>query len=464
MLHVKSFVFYTSHNYVIAFTLIMFTYCINTKSQLSADAGNDKMVCENEEIIIGGSPSASGGSGDYSYSWSPTTGLDNPTSANPVITAMDNITYSLTVTDNINAASANDIVNITVTPLPEVNAGNDKSVCLYGDIVNISLFGRVEGSSTTGEWISRGDGNFPLGNDILSTSYTLGAGDKTKDSIYLVLSSTNKGICPPVSDSFKLFIYPRSEVNVGNDQVYCENIEEVSLNGNITGGSTTGKWYTNGKGAFEPNPEDLNAIYIPHKDDIDTGKITFILVSTGLLGCAGASDTLKVTFIQSPRVSAGEDTTVNSRSVKLNGWVNNVNTFYWETTGTGNFFPDNLSLLTNYYFGNEEISMNSEVTIILHAENPGCPWVNDSVIVKSLFTDIPNAFSPNDDGINDYFMRGEYIEIYNRWGQLLYNGIDGWDGRYKGEKVGNGTYFYVIKNNEGQVSLKGSVTILNDKK
>ncbi len=67
---------------------------------------------------------------------------------------------------------------------------------------------------------------------------------------------------------------------------------------------------------------------------------------------------------------------------------------------------------------------------------------------------IPNAFSPNNDGNNDRFAplsRGnllEYrIQIFNRWGQLIFSSFDmgnGWDGTYKGTSADIGTYFYYI--------------------
>ncbi len=72
---------------------------------------------------------------------------------------------------------------------------------------------------------------------------------------------------------------------------------------------------------------------------------------------------------------------------------------------------------------------------------------------------VPNAFSPNDDGINDYFnvydvksIISFHAAIYNRWGQQLYSwGIDemtceecGWDGTYKGKPVKDGVYFVVV--------------------
>lgn len=64
-----------------------------------------------------------------------------------------------------------------------------------------------------------------------------------------------------------------------------------------------------------------------------------------------------------------------------------------------------------------------------------------------------NAFTPNGDGVNDVFrVQGQNIKtlngkILNRWGQELYNWTDigsGWDGKFKGKDVPEGTYFYAI--------------------
>lgn len=66
---------------------------------------------------------------------------------------------------------------------------------------------------------------------------------------------------------------------------------------------------------------------------------------------------------------------------------------------------------------------------------------------------IPNAFSPNNDGFNDEFKPVtdcdlQYsIQIFNKWGEIVFSTEDitkGWDGRYKGTKVQDGQYSYII--------------------
>ena len=88
---------------------------------------------------------------------------------------------------------------------------------------------------------------------------------------------------------------------------------------------------------------------------------------------------------------------------------------------------------------------------------------------------IPNAFSPNDDGLNDKFCplfvgedcaQSKYVfYVYNRWGQTVYQGHDssgGWDGFYDGAPADMGTYFYLFQftNADEKKTLKGDVVLL----
>ncbi|NJL74840.1 MAG: T9SS type B sorting domain-containing protein [Saprospiraceae bacterium] len=85
---------------------------------------------------------------------------------------------------------------------------------------------------------------------------------------------------------------------------------------------------------------------------------------------------------------------------------------------------------------------------------------------------LPNAFTPNNDGVNDVlFVRGFHIErmnliIYNRWGEKVFetqNQKEGWDGTYKGEPATGDVFGYYLEvdciGNESNV-FKGNITIL----
>lgn len=99
--------------------------------------------------------------------------------------------------------------------------------------------------------------------------------------------------------------------------------------------------------------------------------------------------------------------------------------------------------------------------------------VTVSVICDTL--DIPNGFSPNGDGTNDYFVIdgiGEYpgniLFIYNRWGNLVYKKKEynnDWDGRSNvngvmfGEELPNGTYYYILDLNVDEKPINHYVVI-----
>jgi gliding motility-associated-like protein len=66
---------------------------------------------------------------------------------------------------------------------------------------------------------------------------------------------------------------------------------------------------------------------------------------------------------------------------------------------------------------------------------------------------LPNAFSPNGDGVNDaFFVRGGPFEtmelkVYNSWGEMIFETTDplaGWDGTHDGKPEINGVYVYTV--------------------
>ncbi len=95
---------------------------------LTANAGTAMAVCYGNSVQLGGSPTASGGTAPYTYLWSPSTGLNYDTIANPMALPTTTTTYTVVVTDNAsNSASAT--VTITVNPLPVVNPIDDQTIC-----------------------------------------------------------------------------------------------------------------------------------------------------------------------------------------------------------------------------------------------------------------------------------------------------------------------------------------------
>ena len=142
---------------MIIFTLIfLFILNIDLYSQLTADAGSDKEMCEGQTVQLGGSPVAQGGSGDYSFNWTPTDDLDDPTDSIPISSTNITRIYTLFVTDNISSDTDTSSITVTVNQLPIVNAGADQIICESETL--FSLIGSVSGSTTTGIWSTTGSG------------------------------------------------------------------------------------------------------------------------------------------------------------------------------------------------------------------------------------------------------------------------------------------------------------------
>jgi len=95
-------------------------------------------------------------------------------------------------------------------------------------------------------------------------------------------------------------------------------------------------------------------------------------------------------------------------------------------------------------------------TFLIEVEdiNTGCGAI-DSVSIQVEFPQdlgIPNAFSPNGDGNNETFfeilqLNIELLElqIFNRWGEVVYAGLGPWDGTFKGQPLNPGTFVYLMK-------------------
>jgi gliding motility-associated-like protein len=109
---------------------------------------------------------------------------------------------------------------------------------------------------------------------------------------------------------------------------------------------------------------------------------------------------------------------------------------------------------------------NQDVLVVVMDTATGCftDTLLSIIMTDEVNPDLPNAFSPNGDGINDVFMKGADLLVFNRWGMEIFKSSnkEGWDGKYKGKYVEKGTYLYVVtvENEEGEkFTHKGVVTV-----
>lgn len=98
-------------------------------------------------------------------------------------------------------------------------------------------------------------------------------------------------------------------------------------------------------------------------------------------------------------------------------------------------------------------------------------WIYPGSANKEVLVEIPDAFSPNGDGINDEwnikgieFYPNALVTIYNRWGRLVWKSGKGypvpWNGKSKGEDLPVDSYHYYLELHNGRKPVIGTVTIV----
>lgn len=113
----------------------------------------------------------------------------------------------------------------------------------------------------------------------------------------------------------------------------------------------------------------------------------------------------------------------------------------------------------------------SDITYRLSLTGIGGCTVTDTLFIKLLLMPVvPNAFSPNGDGINDHWRiqnlesyPGATLQVFNRYGQLVFSSFEysvDWDGKINGKSLPIGTYYYIIDPKNGRNKIAGSITII----
>lgn len=235
----------------------------------------------------------------------------------------------------------------------------------------------------------------------------------------------------------------------------CEEIKPYSLN------AARELFSFNGTGAYSgPGISSADGMFNPAV--ATPGLHTIRYSFTAANGCSSFADqTIRVN--PTPVIDAGPD-----RVVLEGGFI----TIQAKATGSSLSYTwsppaglDNTRLLT------PKASPSADITYRLSVvSGDGC-GAQDDVFVKVLLKPrIPNAFSPNGDGINDKWViehlesyPGATVEVFNRYGQLIYRSVGydrPWDGTVNGHPVPVATYYWIINPKNGRQQMNGSVTLI----
>jgi gliding motility-associated-like protein len=378
--------------------------------------------------------------------WAPPTGLSCNSCSNPVATPLNNVTYTVTGNNQFNCPTTR-TAKITIVPL-QVNW-----VPLLTDTFcidnNIFLACNVFGAGATFFW-DLGDGTIKFGNAInhkynnsgpftirLIAKDTLGCTDTIARNIFI---DAKGAPYLQVSDSI---------ICVGELVYFTDSLTPYTRSFSYN----FGDGFTN---TTIRNPEHL----------YEAAGIYTVTLTSKQIRCPDAnySITMKVNGNNPPNL--GPDTFIcpnltGSISLPPIGSSITGSKFLWNTGATTNF---------------------------ILVQEPGTYWVEvldgdssctaaDTIIInRDCYLNIPNAFTPGSNNLNDRFIPMDMLskgvtsyscDIFNRWGERVFNttslNSSGWDGKYGDKDQPMGTYVYnisVVYRNGKRETYTGNVTLL----
>ncbi|MEW6469443.1 MAG: gliding motility-associated C-terminal domain-containing protein [Bacteroidota bacterium] len=265
---------------------------------LTASAGTDQTICLGQSVTIGGSPTATGGTGPYTYSWAPATALNNPLAANPTSTPSASTTYTVYVVD-ASSATAKDSVTIFIHPVSFANAGNDTSICV-GDTIQIGSSLNITGGGISYSWapatdISSTSAPRPLVWPAVSTTYTV---------------TITSPVCGTKTDFVTVAVNPLPSVSAGPDVTIMEG-QTIVLSGSGASQYYWGpQYYITYQNTANPNVEP----------PVTT---TYYVVGVDANGCVNY-DMVTVTVIPTDTLYFYNTFTPNNDGENDTWWIGNI--------------------------------------------------------------------------------------------------------------------------------------------
>jgi len=405
--------------------------------------------------------SASGGNtGTYSYVWAP---AGTGSTATVIVTPAGTTTYTVNASDVNGCPSALVTVTVTINPALLVAASGTTSIC-PGASANISALATFgNGGPYTYTWAPAGTGSgTPVSvSPAVTTTYTVTASD---------------GCSPTATSTVTITVLPLPVIAISSNLTSgCAPLCVTLINNSTVVGGGIATWIWNYGDGSTPDTAHYHCYNTPGSYDV-----TLTATST-LGGCSSTSTVVGYitvhpnpvadftaplsTSIINPEVTYTDNSTISSGSIA---------SWNWTFGDTFSSVTDNTSTLQNPIHTFTEAGTYCATLTV--TSNFGCTDnIQVCVVIEPEFTFfIPNAFSPNGDGINDeFYAKGDFILdfemfIYDRWGNMIFFADDinkHWDGiaSHGKEVAQQDVYVYVVKitdHKDKKHKYMGTVTIV----
>ena len=363
-------------------------------------------------VCIGSSVPLSS-SGILGINWSPTIGLDNPSSNAPNATPQETTTY-IASGQSSDGCSIVDSVTIGIFNTPPIPLLEDTLIMCEGTTQQVIASGATNYSWSPNYAIT------PLDNDSVCVN-------PIRDTTYIC---TFTNACGMSMDSIYVDVL-KADVSAGN-------------NGTICPGTSTTLW-AKGAQTYSWKPSyTLNTPFSANTVAKPTENTTYQVIGITKEGCL---DTAYVTINLHPSPYILLDQVITAsygQPIPIETTSSGPGTYSWSPT-------EFLSCIT---CPSPVSTATSPITYsVLFTDTNGCKTKQSVTINFDALIYIPNSFTPNDDASNNVFsvVGGNLTEfhmwIYDRWGELvaeLTPENNQWDGSYKTKKCQTGTYTWVM--------------------
>jgi gliding motility-associated-like protein len=339
--------------------------------------------------------------------------------------------------------SASATYTVTIDPAPQVTTNPSTLTICNGSATAIPLTSSMPGTSFIWSVLQTGvTGASANSGTTIAQTLTL-SGNTPGTVVYSVTPFANG--CTGLATTITVTVQPIPQLDT-------TGVVVTSANCNDSTGSVQGISFSSGVPPFHYEWTDSAGIVVDTNANFTNASPgTYTLTATDVNGCPAPSVVYTITSTSLIIASFTADTLSGETPMTINftNTSTNASNYLW-LFGTGD---SSTAVNPSYIY-----LPTGTFTVCLMADNGGgcvdTACTDVEIFVNSTF-EIPNIFSPNGDGVNDVFtinskgLRTMDGEIFNRWGQKIYEWhtpAGGWDGRSaSGVLCSDGTYYYIIQ-------------------